>query len=261
MEHIDDERAKTNPAGRSRLRPVGAVQAAGWHRPEAGMTTLPQPSRSESPVATWGPLVMSDAGGSFVRLEASEETCLQTAFVIQYLTPTLLGGSSLEGSLDDRRAFSDQECWLAALDHMKTDSSKGSSDDANQPANDQRPVATKAFPTGANSTSPLNGPHNHLGSALEPYNPSGLVWACVGKLSGENVKNTSFIEGEAEENVLIITEKFVLKHVLTALIHRAVQMTGVKQIAVKTMAKDSNHSVCGEIMWGTLPVCLEASNG
>jgi hypothetical protein len=122
-------------------------------------------------------------------------------------------------------------------------------------------MATEAFPSGANSTSPSNGPHNQLRNELEPYNPSGLVWACVGKLCGENVQNTSFIEGEVEDNVIIVTEKFVLKHVLTALIHRAMQITDVKQIAVKTMTKDSNHGVRGEIMWGTLPVCLEASNG
>ena len=40
MKHIDDKRAMTNSAGRSRLRPVSAFQAVGWHRPEAGMTTL-----------------------------------------------------------------------------------------------------------------------------------------------------------------------------------------------------------------------------
>jgi hypothetical protein len=42
VEHIDDERAKTDPAGRSRLVPVGVFQAAGRHGLEAGMTTLTQ---------------------------------------------------------------------------------------------------------------------------------------------------------------------------------------------------------------------------
>jgi hypothetical protein len=73
------------------------------------MSTLPQPSRSEYPVATRASVVLSDTGESLVSLEASEETCLQTAFIIKYLTRTLLVGPSLEGSPDDRRAFSDRE--------------------------------------------------------------------------------------------------------------------------------------------------------